>query len=168
MIYKKLIQLISRLYIICLLLKLVLLYNSLRFIHNVFSYKILNYGMVSVFFMIDTVALNTLKKLLLALLRFHQNSKKQTKFISDQVLFINNSRNFLRVWTYVYSLIIFNNRHLLPFFKLYYTFSCMQCFRYILTSPPKPLSEIDIWFQIGHVYEQQKEVSWFFNFFKLS
>ena len=25
--------------------------------------------------------------------------------------------------------------------------------------PPTPLTEEDIWFQIGHVYEQQKEVS---------
>ena len=34
-----------------------------------------------------------------------------------------------------------------------------QCFRYIVTDPPKPLSEEDIWFQIGHVHEQQKDVS---------
>lgn len=34
----------------------------------------------------------------------------------------------------------------------------IQCFRYILHSPPRPLTEIDIWFQTGHVYEQQKEV----------
>lgn len=33
-----------------------------------------------------------------------------------------------------------------------------QCFRYILHSPPRPLTEPDIWFQTGHVYEQQKEV----------
>jgi hypothetical protein len=33
-----------------------------------------------------------------------------------------------------------------------------QCFRYIVTDPPKPLSEEDIWFQIGHVHEQQKDV----------
>lgn len=32
-----------------------------------------------------------------------------------------------------------------------------QCFRYILHNPPPPLTEIDIWFQTGHVYEQQKE-----------
>lgn len=32
-----------------------------------------------------------------------------------------------------------------------------QCFRYILHNPPRPLTEIDIWFQTGHVYEQQKE-----------
>ncbi|GAA5918059.1 hypothetical protein JCM8208_006110, partial [Rhodotorula glutinis] len=31
------------------------------------------------------------------------------------------------------------------------------CFRYILNNPPRPLTEIDIWFQIGHVYEQQKD-----------
>ena len=35
-----------------------------------------------------------------------------------------------------------------------------QCFRYIVTDPPKPLSEEDIWFQIGHVHEQQKDVSY--------
>lgn len=34
-----------------------------------------------------------------------------------------------------------------------------QCFKYIVNDPPRPLSEEDIWFQIGHVYEQQKEVS---------
>ena len=34
-----------------------------------------------------------------------------------------------------------------------------QCFRYIVTDPPRPLSEEDIWFQIGHVHEQQKDVS---------
>ena len=33
-----------------------------------------------------------------------------------------------------------------------------QCFRYILHNPPRPLTESDIWFQTGHVYEQQKEV----------
>lgn len=33
-----------------------------------------------------------------------------------------------------------------------------QCFKYIVNDPPRPLSEEDIWFQIGHVYEQQKEV----------
>ena len=32
-----------------------------------------------------------------------------------------------------------------------------QCFQYILANPPRPLTEIDIWFQIGHVYEQQQE-----------
>lgn len=35
----------------------------------------------------------------------------------------------------------------------------MQCFRYIVNDPPRPLSEEDIWFQIGHVHEQQKDVS---------
>lgn len=34
----------------------------------------------------------------------------------------------------------------------------VQCFKYIVTNPPRPLTEEDIWFQIGHVYEQQKEV----------
>ncbi len=34
-----------------------------------------------------------------------------------------------------------------------------QCFKYIVSSPPPPLTEEDIWFQIGHVYEQQKDVS---------
>jgi tetratricopeptide (TPR) repeat protein len=37
------------------------------------------------------------------------------------------------------------------------TFS--QCFKYIVNNPPRPLNEEDIWFQIGHVYEQQKDVS---------
>lgn len=44
------------------------------------------------------------------------------------------------------------NASLTPCFKL------PQCFRYILQNPPRPLTEIDIWFQIGHVYEQQKDV----------
>lgn len=35
----------------------------------------------------------------------------------------------------------------------------IQCFKYIVTNPPRPLTEEDIWFQVGHVYEQQKEVS---------
>ena len=34
----------------------------------------------------------------------------------------------------------------------------VKCFRYILHNPPRPLTESDIWFQTGHVYEQQKEV----------
>lgn len=34
-----------------------------------------------------------------------------------------------------------------------------QCFKYIVTDPPRPLTEEDIWFQIGHVHEQQKDVS---------
>lgn len=33
-----------------------------------------------------------------------------------------------------------------------------QCFKYIVTNPPRPLTEEDIWFQIGHVHEQQKDV----------
>lgn len=32
-----------------------------------------------------------------------------------------------------------------------------QCFKYIVNSPPPPLTEEDIWFQIGHVHEQQKD-----------
>lgn len=34
-----------------------------------------------------------------------------------------------------------------------------QCFRYIVEVPPTPLTQEDIWFQIGHVHEQQKDVS---------
>ena len=34
-----------------------------------------------------------------------------------------------------------------------------QCFKYIVQNPPRPLTEEDIWFQIGHVHEQQKDVS---------
>lgn len=34
-----------------------------------------------------------------------------------------------------------------------------QCFKYIVSDPPRPLTEEDIWFQIGHVHEQQKDVS---------
>jgi general transcriptional corepressor CYC8 len=34
----------------------------------------------------------------------------------------------------------------------------IQCFKYIVNSPPSPLTEEDIWFQIGHVHEQQKDV----------
>ena len=37
--------------------------------------------------------------------------------------------------------------------------NCLQCFKYIVNSPPSPLTEEDIWFQIGHVHEQQKDVS---------
>lgn len=33
-----------------------------------------------------------------------------------------------------------------------------QCFRYIVEVPPTPLTQEDIWFQIGHVHEQQKDV----------
>jgi hypothetical protein len=36
---------------------------------------------------------------------------------------------------------------------------CGQCFKYIVGDPPRPLTEEDIWFQIGHVHEQQKDVS---------
>lgn len=40
------------------------------------------------------------------------------------------------------------------------TFSSVaKCFRYILQNPPRPLTEIDIWFQIGNVHEQQEDVS---------
>lgn len=39
-----------------------------------------------------------------------------------------------------------------------FTSNCWQCFRYIVTVPPTPLTEEDIWFQIGHVHEQQKDV----------
>lgn len=35
----------------------------------------------------------------------------------------------------------------------------LECFKYIVSSPPRPLTEEDIWFQIGHVHEQQKDVS---------
>jgi len=35
----------------------------------------------------------------------------------------------------------------------------LKCFRYIVSVPPTPLTEEDIWFQIGHVHEQQKDVS---------
>jgi hypothetical protein len=34
----------------------------------------------------------------------------------------------------------------------------LECFRYIVNNPPLPLTEEDIWFQIGHVYEQHKDV----------
>ena len=34
-----------------------------------------------------------------------------------------------------------------------------KCFKYIVKNPPRPLTEEDIWFQIGHVHEQQKDVS---------
>lgn len=37
----------------------------------------------------------------------------------------------------------------------------LQCFKYIVGDPPRPLSEEDIWFQIGHVHEQQKDVGCF-------
>lgn len=34
----------------------------------------------------------------------------------------------------------------------------LECFKYIMSNPPPPLSELDIRYQIGNVYEQQKEV----------
>lgn len=37
----------------------------------------------------------------------------------------------------------------------------LACFDRILRNPPSPLAHADIWFQIGHVYEQQKDVSLF-------
>ncbi|KIK99211.1 hypothetical protein PAXRUDRAFT_60561, partial [Paxillus rubicundulus Ve08.2h10] len=35
----------------------------------------------------------------------------------------------------------------------------LACFDRILRNPPSPLAHADIWFQIGHVYEQQKDAS---------
>lgn len=35
----------------------------------------------------------------------------------------------------------------------------LECFKYIVNDPPRPLTEEDIYFQIGHVHEQQKDVS---------
>lgn len=34
-----------------------------------------------------------------------------------------------------------------------------QCFRYILNNPPRPLTSWDIWFQLGHVHEQDRDVN---------
>jgi hypothetical protein len=34
-----------------------------------------------------------------------------------------------------------------------------QCFDCILRNPPSPLANANIWFQIGHVYGQQGDVS---------
>jgi general transcriptional corepressor CYC8 len=34
----------------------------------------------------------------------------------------------------------------------------LGCFDRILRNPPSPLANADIWFQIGHVYEQQGDV----------
>ena len=34
----------------------------------------------------------------------------------------------------------------------------LQCFQYVVHNPPAPLTESDVWFQTGHVYEQKKEV----------
>lgn len=44
----------------------------------------------------------------------------------------------------------------------------LGCFDRILRNPPSPLAHADIWFQIGHVYEQQKDVRQMFLFFDLS
>jgi glucose repression mediator protein len=38
------------------------------------------------------------------------------------------------------------------------TLLTLECFGYILDNPPSPLSQGDIWFQIGHVYELKKDV----------
>ena len=35
----------------------------------------------------------------------------------------------------------------------------LECFDRILKNPPNPLAHADIWFQIGHVYEQMRDVS---------
>lgn len=40
-----------------------------------------------------------------------------------------------------------------------YSFDGQQCFQYIANNPPAPLNQTDILFQIGHVYEQQGDVS---------
>jgi hypothetical protein len=37
-------------------------------------------------------------------------------------------------------------------------------FKYILSNPPSPLTKLDIRYQIGHVYEQKKEVYSLANF----
>lgn len=37
----------------------------------------------------------------------------------------------------------------------------LSCFDRILRNPPSPLAHADIWFQIGHVYEQQNDVNIF-------
>lgn len=38
----------------------------------------------------------------------------------------------------------------------------LECFDRILRNPPSPLAHADIWFQIGHVFEQQRDVRiWF-------
>jgi general transcriptional corepressor CYC8 len=34
-----------------------------------------------------------------------------------------------------------------------------QCFTYVIDMPPAPLETADIYFQIGHVYELEKNVS---------
>lgn len=35
----------------------------------------------------------------------------------------------------------------------------LECFDHILKNSPNPLAHADIWFQIGHVYEQMRDVS---------
>ena len=55
------------------------------------------------------------------------------------------------------SLEVGNNRILLSFF--FSLANSIKCFKYIVNDPPRPLTEEDIWFQIGHVHEQQKDVS---------
>lgn len=35
--------------------------------------------------------------------------------------------------------------------------NALECFKYILSSPPPPLTDLDIRFQIGHVHEMQKD-----------
>ena len=41
----------------------------------------------------------------------------------------------------------------------------LTCFDRILRNPPSPLAHADIWFQIGHVFEQQKDVSGIYFYF---
>ena len=43
----------------------------------------------------------------------------------------------------------------------------LSCFEKILQSPPNPLAHADIWFQIGHVHEQQNDVRLFVTSFQL-
>lgn len=43
----------------------------------------------------------------------------------------------------------------------------LKCFKFIVSDPPRPLTEEDIWFQIGHVHEQQKDVSFKDDFMKI-
>jgi len=43
----------------------------------------------------------------------------------------------------------------------------LSCFEKILQSPPNPLAHADIWFQIGHVHEQQNDVRLFVTFIQL-
>lgn len=44
----------------------------------------------------------------------------------------------------------------------------LACFDRILRNPPSPLAHADIWFQIGHVFEQQKNVSRFSTIYFLT